>query len=74
MIPRLCALKQEGFLPQEVTTGVMITATNTNGVVGGEWWAGYWDNRDFYPNLLSIVNCMFSKYFIVDILHNIFLT
>ena len=48
MMPRLRALKQEGFLLQEVTTGVMGTATNTNSVVGGEWWAGYWDNRDFY--------------------------
>ena len=48
MMPRLRALKQEGFLLQEVTTGVMGTATNTNSVVGGGWWAGYWDNRDFY--------------------------
>ena len=35
MMPRLQALKHEGFLLQEVTTGVLSTATNTNGVVGG---------------------------------------
>lgn len=46
MMLRLRALEQEGFLLQEVTTGVLSSATDS--VVGGGWWAGYWDNRDFY--------------------------
>ena len=46
MMLRLRALEQEGFRLQEVTTGVM--SETTDSVVGGRWWAGYWDNRDFY--------------------------
>ena len=62
MMLRLRALEQEGFLLQEVTTGVMSTATDS--VVGGGWWAGYWDNRVFYQIWYLLYIVCFQKYFI----------